>query len=238
MRLLVTYYKDVLGIKPKQRKVMLYEFCARHIKGFNKALYFKSINAALRNGGDKHQRLIVVDKIFVYKSELDYIQNLEIDYNAKKVIFTFLVNRKINKFIYEFKNGIEYTSLYFKGSGKQYGDIAKMSNIPSNIKINDDIIRWLAEDGLITIKHNGLISLDFIKNCNETGEIAIEITDYENIGWYLDFYNGVRNIIKCCECGRLIRKTNNKKKYCSDCAVEINRDKTKENINKSRNCLK
>ena len=50
--LLVKYWKK-LGIKPKQRKEKLYEFCKKYIVNFNDVLYFKQINTALKNIQDR-----------------------------------------------------------------------------------------------------------------------------------------------------------------------------------------
>lgn len=40
---------------------------------------------------------------------------------------------------------------------------------------------------------------------------------------------------RCKECGRLIEKTNNRTMYCKSCAIQINREKTKNNMKKLRN---
>ena len=40
---------------------------------------------------------------------------------------------------------------------------------------------------------------------------------------------------RCKECGSLIEKTNNRAMYCKDCAIRINRLKTKNNMKKLRN---
>lgn len=221
LRLLVLYYKEILKLKPKQRSDKLYEFCEKYMPDYKRAKYFKIINKALRQGSAKEQKLVTVEKIDIYQSELDYINSLEIEHHFKKVLFTFLVQMKLNKFIYEYKNEKPYTSKYFKGGSVKYNNIKKMANLDNNININDDVIYFLDQYELVKVLHKGLIVLNYLDNCVETGEVAIEIKDYENVGWYLDFYSGLKGMRLCETCDNIFKQTNNKQKYCKSCAKSV-----------------
>ena len=214
LRLLVLYYKEVLKLKPKQRSEQLYEFCEKHMPDYKRAKYFKIINKALKQGSKKEQKLVNIEKINIFQSELDYINSLEIKYDFKKVLFTFLVQMKLNKFIYEYKNEKPYTSKYFKGGSIKYNNIKKMANLNNSININDDIIYFLNDIGLVKTLHKGLIVLNYLDNCSETGDIAIDIKDFENVGWYLDFYNGLKGMVLCKYCGQPFKQTNHDISYC------------------------
>ena len=214
LRLLVLYYKEVLKLKPKQRSEQLYEFCEKHMPDYKRAKYFKIINKALKQGSKKEQKLVNIEKINIFQSELDYINSLEIKYDFKKVLFTFLVQMKLNKFIYEYKNEKPYTSKYFKGGSIKYNNIKKMANLNNNMNINDDIIYFLNEFGLVKTLHKGLIVLNYLDNCFETGDVVIEVKDFENVGWYLDFYNGLKGMVLCKHCGQPFKQTNHDISYC------------------------
>lgn len=231
LRLLVLYFRDILELKPKEREYKIYEFCKKYIPNFNKEKYYMMINKALSAGSKKDQKLIVIDKIDIYKEEVDYINSLDIDQNYKKVMFTFLVQLKLNKTIYEDRYiGKEYNMSYFRGGVKKYNNIKKISNIPTKMLLNDEVINTLVELGLVTILHNGIILLDYIKNCKQDGDVIFSITDFDNIGYYLDYYNGVNNVIKCAneECEKLIKKSSNKSKYCPECAKIIQQEQKNE----------
>ena len=142
-------------------------------------------------------------------------------------MFTFLVQLRLNKMIFEYRHdGEEYNMSYFKGGIKKYSNIKKMSNIPVKMLLNDEVINSLEKLELVTIVHKGTILLDYIKNCKQEGDIAFSIIDFDNIGYYLDWYNGENGVIKCENegCDRLIKKTNNNKKYCPECAKTVQRE--------------
>jgi rRNA maturation endonuclease Nob1 len=62
----------------------------------------------------------------------------------------------------------------------------------------------------------------------------LSVTDFDNIGLFFDYYNKIKRVIKCENCFRIIKQSNNKTKYCKDCAIEINREKTKERMRSIR----
>ena len=227
LRLLVLYYRDILDFKPKEREFKIYEFCKRYIPNFRKEKFYKTINRALNTGMKKEQKLISITDIDIYKAELDYINSLDTNQEYKKVMFTFLVQLRLNKMIFEYRHdGEEYNMSYFKGGVKKYNNIKKMSNISVKILLNDEVINSLEKLELVTIVHKGTILLDYIKNCKQEGDIAFSITDFDNVGYYLDWYNEENNVIQCENegCDRLIKKTNNNKKYCPECAKIVQRE--------------
>jgi len=230
LRLLVLYFRDILELKPKEREYKLYEFCKKYIPNFRKEKFYKIINKALNSGLHKDQKLITILKIDVYQEELDYINSLDVNQNYKKVMFTFLVQRKLDKTVYELKHGVndEYNMLFFKGGTKKYNNIKKIAHIPNKIHINDEIINNLGKLGLVAILHRGTILLDYIKNCKQEGDIVFSITNYDNIGLYLDYYNNVKNVIKCERCQEIIKAKNNRQKYCPACWKEIEHENHKE----------
>jgi ABC-type antimicrobial peptide transport system permease subunit len=245
IRLLVLYFRDILEYKPKEREYKIYEFCKKNIPNFRKERFYTTINKALRAGEKKNQKLITISKIDIYKTEVDYINSLDVNQDYKKVLFTFLVQKKLNKIVYEYKNNNknnnknndnnnEYNMLYFKGGTKKYNNIKRISNIPIKILLNDEIVNTLAELKLITIIHKGTILLDYIQNCRQEGDIVFTINDFDNIGLYLDFYNGIKGVIKCENCNKIIKPKNNKQKYCEECAVDVDRIKAKERMQNIR----
>lgn len=242
LRLLVLYYKEFLNLKPKQRRDKLYEFCEKEIPGYKREKYYKLINKALDAATKKDQKLIQIDSIPIFEEELTYINSLNIDYNFKKVLFTFMIQMKLNKFVYEYKNEKDYNSIFFRGGRTKYNTIKKMANIPQSININSDIIYELNKLGLVTVLHSGLIRLDFIKECHSKGDCKIIIQDFENIGWYLDYFIGVKGVILCGCCGNPFKKTANRQKYCSDkCKKDTWREydklKKRENRQLTNVCL-
>jgi hypothetical protein len=217
LRLLVIYYRDVLGLKPKDRKIKLYKFCEDNIPDFNKAVYYKIINRALQRGSNKKQKLVTIDKVDIYKDEVDYINSLDIKYDYKKIMFAFLVQMRLNKIMYEKRNNKEYKATnYFKGGKQKYKNILSMANVSSKIDINDDFVNDLSQGNspLITVLCKGLIILNFLNNCKQIGDIAFAVKNYEDVGWYLDYYNHIDKIKLCAYCEQPFKQHYNNECYC------------------------
>lgn len=57
----------------------------------------------------------------------------------------------------------------------------------------------------------------------------------EDAGLYVPSSRQHKQYKRCKECGKLIEKTNNRQMYCSECAINVNREKTRINMNNLRN---
>lgn len=220
LRLLALYMRDMLGIVKKQeRKEALHKFCEKHLPDYHKMKYYKLINKVIDYSCNKKNFLINIDSIPVMKCEMDYLNCQKISDDEKKVLFALLVTHKLHKTYFEMKKPDKsYNNIYFKGGTARYGDLKKISNIHNNLDINIDIISRLANMGYIMIYGRGCIRLDFIeKIIDNTGETAFEITDYNNIGYWLEWYNSNTRIGKCEKCGNVFYKKSNRQIYCPDC---------------------
>lgn len=220
LKLVALYMRDILGITKKQeRKEALYNFCEKYLPDYHRMKYYKVINKVVDYSCNKKNFLINIDNIPVMKGEMDYLNDQEISADKKKVLFTLLITYKLRKTYFEIKKPDKpYNNIFFKGGTTQYGDLKKISNIHNNLDINIDIISDLAENGYIKIYGRGCIRLNFIENIVEdTDEVAFEITDYNNIGYWFEWYNGNKKIGKCEKCGNVFYKNSNHQIYCSDC---------------------
>lgn len=221
MVILVKYYKSI-GTKPKQRKELLYEFCEQNIPEFNKVLFFRSINIALRKGGTKKNKLIVIKSILITDKEIEYINNLELDYMYKKLAFGLLVKNKITKEISKIYTDEALTNIpkfnYFGKGRHDYQQLREMSKIPNNCNVNI-MIQHLAIKEIVTTKNRGKIDLSFINKIEYSENIAITVFDFNNVGSYFDLYNKDKTVAQCAgnDCIKIIKLTAHNKKYCEVC---------------------
>lgn len=235
LRLAAMYCREVFGLdKPGVRRKVT-ELCEKFFPDFNEARHYKLINYAVREAFKKENSLISIEEVLVYDGELNYIESLSLGREYKKVMLALLVSRKLSKIVYERKNDAPYTNICFGGGKAKYSDLKKMSNIPSSLDINADIISVLGWERLVNILHNGLIALDWIYNTSETGEIVMRITDFQNVGLYYDRLHGDHNIKECSVCGGLYRvKVNNQRYCCKECAVEADLIKARARARRRR----
>jgi hypothetical protein len=227
LQLLVRYYKE-LGYKPKERKELVYKFCEKYLDGFDRVIHFKLINSSLNSCKNKDNVLVEIENIPITKEELIYIDNLYIDHDYKKVIFTLLVLDKLNKKYHDIRNEPKSNEHYF-GGDKKYKELIDSSKITlkQNKQIHN-IIGKMDELGIIEILGNSSIKLLFIYNIPESSEVRIRVSKYDNIGYYYDLYTG-ENKIKQCEYCEVPIKVNGKYKiYCNDCAEEKEKIRKRE----------
>lgn len=161
----------------------------------------------------------------VYKSEMDTINSVK-DENARNLLFILLVY---------YKWAINQSYLYFYSKHNEVKmvvtndmDIWKYANImklrvAERYKLCNQLIlnNLYVEDNF---KSNNYFYLPFLV---EDGEIAIHITNYDNILGELYIYNDQEHYKRCSECGVVIKKTRSPKKYCDNCAKEV---KNKQNL--------
>lgn len=215
MKMLCLYYRDVLGCKPKKRKELLENFCKEHIKDYNEALYFRVIDSALNFAKRKNNRLVEVSKIDIYKSEINYINNLPVEQNFKRILFACLVVTKLRKTmlatIYTtYKRG-HYTSKTIRDS-----DIFKIAHVSSKItkKYYFHILELI---GYITTYKNGVMNIKIFDDMPvDTSEVAIQVKNFIHAGYYLDEYNNNPHIIHCKKCGVPFRRKGGWDLYCKE----------------------
>lgn len=259
LRLAATYMRRVLNYKPKKLREELYQWCETHIEGYKKELYYKMINAAVSKACKKGSMLIHIEEMNFYKYEMDYITDLfisggsdsreesEYSYACKKLLFTLLFQMKANQWIAEAKSedaDFTYQGMYFRGGQKKYTELKRLAKLPEKVRIHEDIINTLWSNGLVSPMFNGLVKLNFMEaiyrmqeNAKEPDTaVVLQITDYEAVGWYFDYYNKDKKIAFCKECGKIFRKKSNRQEYCSDaCSKTVDRTKAKERMKTIRN---
>ncbi len=214
LKLVLLHMRDEIGVERAGLKQALIDFCAAHDEGFNLAVWYRRINDAVKYATDKKNRLINIDEILVSDGEARYIDSLPVEHDYKKLFFTFLVQMKLNKTVYEFKNQTEYTSTFFKGGIKRYNQIKKMANVPAKLDINAHFIRDMSEIGYVAIYYNGLIKHNWMDDCKESGGAVISVKDYENVGVYWDYYKSVKGVKLCKECQQPFKASPQCKTYC------------------------
>ncbi len=220
LKLVALYMRDVLGITKKQdRKEALHNFCKEHLPDYHKMKYYKVINRVLEYSCTKKNFLITIDNIPVLQSEIDFINTQDLSLDEKKLLFTLLITYKLRKTYFEIKTPEKpFDNLYFRCNKLRMSELKKVSNIHKNLDINIDIISTLIEAGYIESCKVGTIRLNFIEMITpKTEMVAFEITEYNNIGYWLELYNGNKRIKKCIKCGNVFYKVSNSQIYCADC---------------------
>ena len=158
-------------------------------------------------------KAIDIQSIKITKPELERISNLE-GKQIKRLAFTLLCLAKYWHIVVP--NGDYWVNT-------PDNEIMAMANINTSIKRQSMMYWILREKGMIQFSKkvdNTNVKVCFI----EDGEIAIEISDFRNIGYqYLKYYG--EPFFECINCGITVKYNDpvkgRKQKYCKSCASEI-----------------
>lgn len=179
--------------------------------------YENEIKSIADKSYHKDSKLIHVDKVDIYKEELEFINNLEVRYSLKKILFTLLIYKKIEFEITDHKCNVNYYSDndYKRRNLKLiYGSAMKL----------DESVFELSKLDLLQNGYNSDIKLLFIDKINELDktDVVYEVVEFENSALYFDMYNSRGNKIKPCQnCKMLFKPKSNAGKYCKNCAKEV-----------------
>ncbi len=205
--LLGKYYSQKEQLNTEQTFCKLDEFMRQHEKNYNPALWESKLEDIAKKSAKYH--LWELDGIPITQSELDNIAK-PTSLKYQKLLFTMLCHAKFYNTLSQQNNGWVNTSI---------PELYKLARV--TVKHRNDKFLYLndiQQTGLISFstKNDNLnIQINFV---DMKGEPALTVTDFRELGYeYLKFL-GSETFTQCIRCGRLIKKTNNKCRYCCDCA--------------------
>lgn len=224
LKILAKYYKHIGQDKVEVEK-SLYEFCEKKCKGwFNKVRHYKMIDNAVTYAFKDDSVLIQIESIEVTNKEMKFIESLKYEELDKKIVFSLLIINKLNNARTKMR-GNDFISNYFGGSG-EYSFKSLMDTLNEKLtrtyreKGIHKTIKQFNDDGLTRTTNRLSLELLFLKEIKGDDDIILEVNDFDNIGLAYEYYYGNKKVKKCIECGKLIKSTNLKIKYCAICQKE------------------
>lgn len=196
---------------------MIVEYCRKWVKVYNYAKY-ENLVIEIIHSLDKQKENRERNLIAFSESELLKVKELN-DSNLEKVYFVLMCVAKMYGGSCVYLNSTSTLQL------KEVFDWAKCNNLSKQNKL--EILHKLYNLGYLTVDIKPLCryGIRYIDN-NET---IISFAPNANMVYEYEKYCGVP-MIYCERCGKLVKKTNNKVKYCKSCAREINIEKTRKNL--------
>lgn len=150
-------------------------------------------------------------EIKYYKTKVDFLSDAYALADFRKVSGT-----TRNKLLYELKNrGLVY---YWKKDNETY----------KYQPLDSDRTRWIAFNNM---------SIPFCveaKGTQDTEEVFMQMTNYDDIMLYLRYYQGDADVTTCECCGTPILKSGNAKRYCYDCADAMKKASDKARYDRKR----
>lgn len=162
--------------------------------------------------------LIEIDSIPITQSELDVCDSLN-GKQVRRLMFTLICLAKFSNAVNE-KNS--------DWVNRQDREIFKMANVVTPVKRQSLMLNDLRELGLVRFSRK-VDNVNINVLCIDSdGDAALHISDFRNLGYQYMQYCG-EPYFECEACGLVIKRTNNRQRYCRDCGAEINRQKSREN---------
>ena len=190
-------------------------------KNYNKNYWSKYIDSTVKSLKKKENKMIDVDKVNIYKEELETIKSLN-DIRLEKLAFILLVYCKINKQVNPLINNkinIALTNILFESLIKR-DDNSKI--LLNKLYKKEFIHQGNSCDGTA-------IQILYIRNEGEIEFTIDDLRDYQPITWYLEYRQGIK-YKKCEKCGKRFEVKGKNNKYCNYCSKKIKKEKTNERV--------
>lgn len=164
--------------------------------------------------GETDPRLKERNYIPVYEKELATVRSLKND-RQKKLLFTLFVIARY----------MECNGWINKKDSRGLSEVFKLANITLPSDKKNELLHELYCAGHISFSKK-IDNLNIRVNLENDGEIAYKVKEFSNIGnqYIGNFKKGYK---QCQCCGKKIRDTGNKRKYCEKCAYERKLKKNK-----------
>ena len=104
---------------------------------------------------------------------------------------------------------------------RQHKEIFKLAAIPATNMTQALMLNELYEAGMIGLSKKVTNTNIRVLYIDENSKVALAISDFRELGYEYMNYIGKNRYIRCAECGRLVPAKSNNKKYCKNCAAQV-----------------
>ncbi len=209
----IARYYASFNYKKSEIRRMLEAFMLKCDPNINIVKWQNTIDKLVRDAS-KYQ-LINIENVPITQRELDICNGLD-GKQMRRLMFTLICLAKYGNMMNVDNDG---------WVNKQDKDIFKMANVVTSTKRQSLMLNDLRSLGLVRFSRK-VDNININVRCiDNDGDAVLSITDFRNLGYQYQRYCG-EPYFECCQCGLVIKRTSNVQKYCHDCAVEINRQKT------------
>lgn len=208
--LLSKYFRQKMEYGEKKTEKELNQFMVDNYKNYIPAQWEDVIEDIAKKG--KKYKLQKIDYIGITQKELDEISKV-CNLKYEKLLFTMLCYAKLYNHLSETNNGWVNTDI------RELYKVARVT-----VKYRNDKFLYLNDleaTGLISFSNKNDNLNMRINFADQSTDYVLKVDDFRELGYVYQQYTNNGTFTNCKECGRLIKKTNNKCLYCNDCKVLI-----------------
>lgn len=199
-----------------------------HHNNFDESSYSSLISDAIKSASK--YPFYIIDNIKITRSELEIISSLN-SLRAEKILFVLLCMAKQQSMANGFTNGLVKYSIT---------ELCKTARVSVPADDREYILYEIVQRGLLGYpKKNDTQCL--IVNFINTDEVVLELDEMDCMELayaYLSWKNDGKGYTKCQRCQRQMKQSKTKpKKYCEECAKEVQKEQKRLWAEKSRKNL-
>lgn len=204
------------GKKPQEIRESLIQFCSDRYPDIPIRKWLVPIGRAVRFAQKPDSILVECPYVDMYTSEVDFIDEQPISDGAKRVLFTIMVQKKLDKHCYESRRGGTYTIFSYANNARM-SSMKRIAGLPNGYSAVEGL-HELYRCGLIDVIHSkgSPYRLNFVDRFTDEGKLAIRITDYEQLGLYWDWLHCSRHAYVCVRCWKPFKSHATNRCYCDE----------------------
>jgi hypothetical protein len=215
------------------------------VKDYNEVKYIDTIPNIVNKCMKNNYKLKVVECVYISQKELDVISKIETK-TMQRLAFGFLFNAKVENAkrgekLDDNGNFIKYSNNVYSKTGTIFRECV---NTKGYSKLDQEImVGKLMQMGLLELKnanyHGDLYRRVLcIDDAASENNHVFKICHFDNYIHHYNNYIGEGNYTECEICGKIVKKKNNRVKYCDECyseeKKELDRIRMSENRKNSR----
>lgn len=208
LSLIARYYYSK-GLSSKNIYSELDKFMQENVPDYNPVLWKEMLDRKVKKA-EKHP-LTEIDNVVITKAEIETIRSLK-SLRLERLAFTLLCIAKFGNRRNPDSNGWVC---------RHHKEIFKLAAVPATNMTQALMLNELYEAGMIGLSKKVTNTNIRVLYINDDSEVALAISDFRELGYEYMNYIGKNRYIRCAECGRLVPMKTNNKKYCKNCAAEV-----------------
>lgn len=224
------YYSSFDGAKKSDVRNQLEEFMLRCDPSINLVKWQETLDRIVK-GASKYP-LVDIESVPITEKELAICDGLSKDTVRRDLsMYKSTTGKPMKRLLFTLICLAKYSDLVNSNNGgwvnRTDKEIFRLANVVTPIRRQSLMLNDLREFGYIRFSRK-VDNVNINVQClDHDGEPVMHIKDFRNLGYQYMRYCG-ETYIECQQCGLVVKQRNNSQKYCPDCAVDVNRQKSRE----------
>lgn len=211
------YYSSLEGIKRSEVRAELEKFMLRCDPTINLVKWQDTIDRIMKSASKFP--LIYIESVPITEKEMEVCDSLT-GVQPRRLLFTLICLAKYSDLVND-KNG--------GWVNRQDKEIFRLANVVTSIKRQSLMLNDFRAAGLIRFSRK-VDNVNINVLCmDKDSPTVLEVKDFRNLGYQYMRFHG-EPYIECAQCGLVIKKRSNAHKYCHECAIDVNRQRTRDRV--------